>query len=99
MTRTTISARAFASAGVLAVGLLAVGLAGCRSDGGIGRRDSQRSLSLTLDQIEIQYERDMKATRANMSKMSDWFSGEVNDPWSEVDRTVGLYLEGDARRR
>ena len=82
--------------GLCALALCALGLGGCRSDGGVGRRDSQRSLRLTLDQIETQYDRDVAATDANFAKLSQWYSDEVSDPWSEVNRTVNLYLEGHA---
>ncbi len=78
------------------LGLTTTALSGCRSDGGVGRRDSQRSMRFTLDAVESQYERDVANTNANASELSDWFDGEVSDPWAGVQRTVHLYLEGNA---
>jgi hypothetical protein len=98
MSSTTMQAGSTALRALVILATAALIVGGCRSDGGVGRRDAQRSLTETLDMIERNYERDVKATRANMERISGWFERETSEPWREINRTVNLYLEGDTRR-
>ena len=98
MTRTTSRSSRAAARALFVLGVAAVALTGCRSDGGVGRRDAQRSLTTTLDLIEAQYERDVRATQANGEMFSNWWDRQMSAPWRDVNRAVNLYLEGDALR-
>jgi len=79
-----------------ALTVTALALWGCRSDGGLGRRDSLRAMRWTLDVLDTQYESDVEATGNNVEALGDWAVREVTDPTYEMERTARLYLEGEA---
>lgn len=90
-TTTTLRALAFAA-------LAAAALGGCRSDGGIGRRDSMRGMRATIDSVSQQHERDVRNTARNIDALEDWFIRETTHPTEKMERTLSMYLEGHVER-
>ena len=77
-----------------AVALAALVLAGCRSDGGIGRADSASGLAWSAERVAEQADRDAQATAANVARLGAWLTAELEDPLHGVARTWRLYTTG-----
>jgi outer membrane biogenesis lipoprotein LolB len=68
-------------------------LAGCRSDGGIGRSSSANELSWTADRMWDRTERDWDATKGTFSSIGSAFVKEFTDCWTNIGYTFDLYTE------
>ena len=73
-------------------------LGACRSDGGIGRRDTMHGMRWTLDTVSRQCALDEERTSGNLDAIADWFAYEVSHPTEQMRRTMSMYLEGHAPR-
>ncbi len=83
---------------VLALSTAAFLLAACRSDGGVGRRDSLRGMRWTLDTLSWRHDLDVKTTRRNFDELAAWCEREVTHPTQAMERTMDMYLEGHTGR-
>jgi outer membrane biogenesis lipoprotein LolB len=68
-------------------------LAGCRSDGGIGRSDSANNLKWTAGRMWDRTERDWAATKDNVASIGPAIGQSFTDAWREINYTMDLYLE------
>ncbi len=77
--------------------LAATALGACRSDGGIGRYDSERSRVWTADRMQTHHKRDVVNTQSNLETLSD-LAGITNRSFesarTEWAKTWSLYIEG-----
>ncbi len=70
-------------------------LGACRSDGGIGRADSERALAWNASVVATHYRGNVEATSSNVERLGNWFSGELDAPWEGMRQTWVLYSEGE----
>jgi hypothetical protein len=72
--------------------------AGCRSDGGFGRRDSEDSLAFSTSTVSRRTAEDAEATARNLRSVPRWVHDEVDRAGDEWLNTYILYLEGRSAR-
>ncbi len=92
--RQSTRSRARAAAVALACGALF--LAGCRSDGGVGRRDNAISAEWTAQQMGRQFDRDVHDFSGHFRDQVGRLGDEFHDAADGFRATRDLYVRGSA---
>ena len=84
----------------LAVLVLAtVALSGCRSDGGFGRRGSQRSLAWSTGIAAERFHDNADSIGSALGGIDDALAREFHDGAEGLESSYRLYFEGKGNRR
>ena len=67
-------------------------LAGCRSDGGLGRKDSAHSWSWTTDTLAYRMHENVESTNRTISSVPAWLQDEWRQGWIDFGVTNDLFV-------
>jgi hypothetical protein len=73
--------------------------AACRSDGGFGRKDSERDLRFSTQSVVRQTEEDARTITRTIGNVPQKLSESVADSWRSMRRTWDLYFENHEDER
>jgi hypothetical protein len=77
----------------------ALSCVGCRSDGGLDRKDSERDLRFSTSVVAAQTEEDARTIARTISDIPQSLSESFSESWRDLRRTWNLYLENHEDRR
>ena len=80
----------------LVLALVVLGAAGCRSDGGVDRRDCQQGMSFALRSLARQTQEDIAETQAFVASVPSRLSHHTTESVKNLRGTYSLYLDTHA---